>query len=177
MKRIYKNKPSTSVNTDVSYFVGNEVEKTPFYGRRTLFVVGLRNPRKIVKQAKDFTCRHIYLGANMSFKNTNWNEVRVSRLRETIQHLVDNQFQVTLDISKTFDLSTIDMFLDSEYFHIMYSLPIANAEKYQDKITVKVDDIGFNKTNTGVWCNPLNKMMNPITKTEWSSYTTDEIIE
>ena len=59
----------------------------------------------------------------------------------------------------------------------MYSLPIAYAEKYQDKITVKVDDIGFNKTNTGVWCNPLNKMMNPITKTEWSSYTTDEVIE
>ena len=119
MKRNYKNKP---IHDEVSYFVGNEVEKTPFYGRRTLFVVGLRNPRKIAKQAKDFTCRHIYLGANMSFKNTNWNEVRVSRLRETIQHLVDNQFQVTLDISKTFDLSTIDMFLDSEYFHIMLSL-------------------------------------------------------
>ena len=74
MKRNYKNKP---IHDEVAYFVGNEVEKTPFYGRRTLFVVGLRNPRKIAKQAKDFTCRHIYLGANMSFKNTNWNEVRV----------------------------------------------------------------------------------------------------
>ena len=174
MKRNYKNKP---IHEEVNYFIGNEVEKTPFYGRKTLFVVGLRNPRKVLKKANDNTCRHIYLGANMSFKNVDWTENKTNKLRDLIQHLLDNQFQVTLDISKTFDLSTIDMFLDSEYFHIMYSLPIAYAEKYQDKITVKVDDIGFNKTNTGVWCNPLNKMMNPITKTEWSSYTTDEVIE
>ena len=53
MKRHYKNKP---INDDVEYFVGNEVEKTPFYGRRTLFVVGLKNPKKINIQAKKFTC-------------------------------------------------------------------------------------------------------------------------
>ena len=174
MKRLYKNKP---INDDVSYFVRNEVENTPFYGRRTLFVVGLKNPRKIVKQAKEHNCRHIYLGANMSFKNLNWNEQRCSLLRDSIQYLLDTQHQVTLDISKTFDLTTIDMFNDSEYCHIMYSLPIANAEKYKDTITVKVDDIGFNKTNTGVWCNPLSNLMNPISKTEWNSYTTDEVIE
>ena len=174
MKRHYKNKP---INEDVEYFVGNEVEKTPFYGRRTLFVVGLKNPKKINIQAKKFTCRHIYLGANMSFKNTDWNESRCSKLRTIIQYLVDNQYQVTLDISQTFDLTTIDMFIDSEYFHIMYSLPIAYAERYKNAITVKVDDIGFNKTNTGVWCNPLDKLMNDINKTEWSAYTTDEVID
>lgn len=173
MKRTYKNKATT----DVSYFVGNEVEKTPFYGRKTLFVVGLKNPRKIVKQANDHKCRHIYLGANMSFKNTKWNESKCNDLRECINHLLDNQFQVTLDISKTFDLTTIDMFLDTEYFHIMYSLPVAYAERYKDAMTIKVDDIGFNKTNSGVWCNGLHKLMDPISKTEWSSYTTDEIIE
>jgi|TARA_B100000989_G_C19477324_1_gene443517 hypothetical protein len=173
MKRIYRNKPTI----DVDYFVGNEVEKTPFYGRKTLFVVGFKNPRKIVKKATDHHCRHIYLGANMSFKNVEWNDNRTAKLRDIITHLLDNQFQVTLDISKTFDLTTIDMFIDSEYFHIMYSLPIAYAEKYKNTMTIKVDDVGFNKTNTGVWCNPLSKLMDPITKTEWSSYQTDEVIE
>jgi hypothetical protein len=118
MKRIYRNKPTI----DVDYFVGNEVEKTPFYGRKTLFVVGFKNPRKIVKKATDHHCRHIYLGANMSFKNVEWNDNRTAKLRDIITHLLDNQFQVTLDISKTFDLTTIDMFIDSEYFHIMYSV-------------------------------------------------------
>jgi hypothetical protein len=173
MKRVYRNKPTE----DVSYFVGNEVEKTPFYGRKTLFVVGLRNPRRIVKKALDFHCRHIYLGANMSFKNVDWSENKTSKLLEIIQHLLDQQLQVTLDITKGFNLSTIDPFVGSDYFHIMYSLPIAYAEKYKDAITIKVDDISFNKTNTGVWCNPLNKLMDPISKTEWSSYTTDEVIE
>ena len=59
---------------------------------------------------------------------------------------------------------------------IMYSLPIPNAEKYSKAITIKID-IGFNKTNTGVWCNQLEKLMDPLVKTEWSSYTTDEVIE
>lgn len=173
MKRTYKNK----FKEDVLYFVGNEVEKTPFYGRRTLFVVGLRNSKKIIRRANDYNCRHIYLGANMSFKNIDWNEVRTSRLRETIQILLDNRFQVTLDISKSFDLSTIEYFVDNEYFHIMYSLAIPYAEKYCKAITIKVDDVGFDKTNTGVWCNPLDKLMEPIVKTEWSAYVTDEIIE
>ena len=110
MKRIYRNKPTI----DVDYFVGNEVEKTPFYGRKTLFVVGFKNPRKIVKKATDHHCRHIYLGANMSFKNVEWNDNRTAKLRDIITHLLDNQFQVTLDISKTFDLTTIDMFIDSD---------------------------------------------------------------
>jgi hypothetical protein len=53
----------------------------------------------------------------------------------------------------------------------------AYAEKYKNTMTIKVDDVGFNKTNTGVWCNPLSELMDPITKTEWSSYQTDEVIE
>ena len=111
MKRTYKNKPVE----DVSYFIGNEVEKTTFYGRKTLFVVGFRNARKILKKANEHTCRHIYLGANMSFKNVEWNETRTSKLRETLDILLDERFQVTLDISKTFDLSTIDSFANNEY--------------------------------------------------------------
>jgi hypothetical protein len=173
MKRTYKN----NAPEDVSYFIGNEVEKTPFYGRKTLFVVGLKNPRKIIKKANDNLIRHIYLGANMSFKNTVWAEDKTSKLREILDALLNERFQVTLDISKSFDLSTIDMFVENEYFHIMYSLPIPNAEKYAKAITVKIDDIGFNKTNTGVWCSPLEKFMDPVVKTEWDAYKTDEVIE
>ena len=108
MKRTYKN----NAPDDVSYFIGNEVEKTPFYGRKTLFVVGFKNPRKIIKKANDSSCRHIYLGANMSFKNTVWAEDKTSKLREIIGSLLDERFQVTLDVSKTFDLTTIDMFVE-----------------------------------------------------------------
>ena len=58
MKRDYRNEKQLA---DVVYFIGTEVEKTPFYGEKTLFVVGFRNPKKIALRAKENTCRHIYV--------------------------------------------------------------------------------------------------------------------
>ena len=174
MKRDYSNEKQL---TDVIYFTGTEVEKTPFYGEKTLFVVGFRNPKKIALRAKENTCRHIYLGANMCFRNTKWDDSKYMKLREIIKSLVSKAHKVTLDISKDFDLRELDEFKENEYFHIMYSLPIAHAESYSKRITIKIDDIDFNTTNSGVWCNKLEELMNPLVKTSWDSYSTDEVIE
>ncbi len=174
MKRDYRNEKQLA---DVVYFIGTEVEKTPFYGEKTLFVVGFRNPKKVALRAKENTCRHIYLGANMCFRNTKWDDSKYMKLREIIDYLLDQSYKVTLDISRDFKLDELEQFKDNEYFHIMYSLPIANAEDYANRITIKIDDVDFNSTNTGVWCNNLNKMMDNIVKTEWSAYSTDEVLE
>ena len=45
MKRIY----DTGTKDDVSMFVGTEVEHTPQYGKKTLFVVGIKNIEDIQK--------------------------------------------------------------------------------------------------------------------------------
>ena len=52
---------------DTKFFVGTEVEKSPAYGQKTLFVIGLQNPKEILARALNNNCPHIYLGANMSF--------------------------------------------------------------------------------------------------------------
>jgi len=49
MKRDYRNEKQLA---DVKYFIGTEVEKTPFYGEKTLFVVGFRNPKKNCLESK-----------------------------------------------------------------------------------------------------------------------------
>ena len=49
MKRIYDDGTEESV----IYFVGTEVEHTPQYGERTLFVVGLRDPDEICNNGVD----------------------------------------------------------------------------------------------------------------------------
>jgi len=174
MKRDYKNEKQLA---DVKYFIGTEVEKTPFYGEKTLFVVGFRNPKKIALRAKENKCRHIYIGANMCFRNTKWDDSKYMKLREIIDYLLKQSYKVTLDISRDFKLDELENFKSNEYFHIMYSLPIANAEDYASRITIKIDDIDFNATNTGVWCNNLDSLMNNLVKTEWSSYSTDEVVE
>ena len=56
MKRTYKN----NAPDDVSYFIGNEVEKTIAYEKRTLFVVGIHDPHKIEKMYNDNKCEHIF---------------------------------------------------------------------------------------------------------------------
>ena len=65
MKREY----SGTVKTDVNFFVGNEVEKTIAYEKRTLFVVGIHDPHKIEKMYNDNKCEHIFFGANHSLQN------------------------------------------------------------------------------------------------------------
>ena len=63
MNRDYSN----GQKDDVEYFVGNEVEKTPAYDKKTLFVVGIKSYRDILKLATRNDCDHVYLGANQSF--------------------------------------------------------------------------------------------------------------
>ena len=58
MIRDYK----TGEKDSVTYFTGVEVEKTPAYGMKTLFVVGLQDPEDVMYYAPEENCKHI-LGA------------------------------------------------------------------------------------------------------------------
>ena len=52
---------------DIIFFVGNEVEHTPAYGKKTLFVTGIQPAHEIQKHYDDNECEHIFFGANHSF--------------------------------------------------------------------------------------------------------------
>jgi hypothetical protein len=54
-------------HNDISFFIGTEVEHTPAFGLRTLFVVGLQDSQIIKQEAMNNDCEHIYFGANQSF--------------------------------------------------------------------------------------------------------------
>ena len=53
---------------EVDFFVGTEVEQSPAYGLRTLFVVGLQDTDDINYFAELHGCEHVYFGANHSFQ-------------------------------------------------------------------------------------------------------------
>ena len=63
MKRDYEDGEADNI----TLFTGIEVEKTPAYGQKTLFVVGIQNTFDIMTKAREEDCTHIYLGANQSF--------------------------------------------------------------------------------------------------------------
>ena len=75
----------------VNCFVGTEVEHSPAFGHKTLFVVGIQDPVMILDLARANGCTHVYFGANQSFPSsiqTN-DSVFWSPWEQTIQHFLN----------------------------------------------------------------------------------------
>ena len=171
MKRDY----TTGSATDVKYFVGNEIEHTPAWGLRTLFVVGVTAPENIIDLATHEKCEHLYFGANQSFDGEN-----IGEWVRQIEHVLRLGYKATLDL----DIKHIEkpskwlkQLNEFENFITQISVKIPNIETYNDNTTVKIDDIDFDATNEGVWCHSLDKLKSYDRMTIWSEYGEDEIIK
>ena len=167
---------------DVEFFIGTEVEHTPAYGMKTLFVVGLQNTNNIVEMAKLNDCTHIFVGANQSFDPTE------SMLKDNLSLfdavapwddmiliLLKLDFLVTLD----FDIHYSEVVLEmccAEYnnFIPQISVKIPYITLFNYNAMLKIDDKGFNASNPGVWCHSLNKLMDRSVFTDWLQYKKDK---
>ena len=165
---------ATGEATEVTYFTGVEIEKTPAYGMQTLFVVGVRPLEEITDIDTQRKCDHVYLGANQSFDGKDIND-----WDKMIGGLLRLGLKVTLDFDSKFcqskekwlaSLSQFDNFIPQ------ISLKIPNLTKYNNNATIKIDDTDFRATNDGVWCHSLHTLKTQETFTDWAQYTKDEII-
>ena len=161
---------------NTKFFIGTEVEHSPAYGQRTLFVIGIQNPKEILARALNNNCPHIYLGANQSFNPTtikeyeDWEFIMLALLKDNIW--------VTLD----YDVKHHENVLEggmTEYdtFIPMISVKLPYIRQLNYNATLKLDDKDFNATNPGVWSHSLHDLMDRKVFTDWSKYTKDEIIE
>ena len=161
---------------DTKFFIGTEVEKSPAYGQKTLFVIGYQPKEEILARALNNNCPHIYLGANQSFNPPTekdwqgWDELIIGLLKENIW--------VTLD----FDVSLIEEVLEggmTEYdtFIPMISVKLPYISQLNYNTCIKLDDKDFKATNPGVWVHPLNELQGRDKFTDWTKYTKDEIID
>lgn len=170
------------------FFTGIEVENSPAKDMPTLFVVGIQPVEKILGIVGDRNAlldtskhiHHIYLGANMSLQSVADDDHYVWRqVDDMINGLLDNLSieYITIDI----DVNQIKGFLESMASEnnriipmISVKLPYTRLLNYNT--TVKIDDIGFNKTNPGVWCVPLGNLTKRKYYTTWSAYKGDNAI-
>ena len=170
----------TGFSNTESYFIGTEVEHTPAFGLRTLFVIGLQDPADVAKQAAEHQVEHIYFGANMSFPRVanndwlSWNEWR----RMIQQVLAETGKLCTLDI----DVDQVEGLADSGLvenpsFIPMISVKLPYIQQLGYNATIKLDDRDFAATNPGVWCHSVHSLQNRSQFTPWSKYTKDEIIK
>lgn len=170
MKRPYA---TESKIEQVTYFVGDEIEKTNAYGLRTLFVATDKlNEPTIVMYAKKHNCRHIYLGANKCIRHLD------DTLRPVVRNLlkdyhvtVDYPYRLHEDIKMKFA-----EFWKNKKFTAMVSFENPHVE-HDVNVYFKWDDRGFNSTNEGVYVIPVKDTLKEEYKTNWGEYGKDEIIK
>jgi hypothetical protein len=163
----------------VKFFVGTEVEHSPAYGMRTLFVVGVQDSTEIVATAQKNNCEHIYFGANQSFPNLAVNNSgEWNRWENMIGSCLMHGAWCTLDLDVGAAEGLLEgTLIDHSRFIPMISVKLPYAKLYNYNTTIKIDDKDFQATNPGVWCHSLHDLQNRAVFTDWSKYTQDEVIK
>ena len=171
MQREYE----TGSASDVKFFTGIEVEKTPAYGMKTLFVTGLNDPSVIRDYAHDV--KHIFFGANHSFK-PKWNDAAEWKLWEDmITFFLDRGLWCSLDIP----MSAVEQFNDGglnehDRFIPQIRVPIPYIKLWNYNTMLQIDDKVFRATKPGVWTHSLHRLQDRACFTEWDCYKTDEVL-
>lgn len=175
MKRNY----SSGIEEKISFFVGHEIERSPAYGMRTLFVVGEQSPDEILSLAEQHKTEHVYFGANMSFPNINENDADTwNRWSTMISSILEHDYFCTLDLDITLVPGLLETGLtEEERFIPMVSVKLPYVQQLGYNATIKLDDAGFRATNPGIWCHQLNELLKRENFTPWSKYSKDLIIK
>ncbi len=174
MKRSYTN---TTTNT-ATFFTGVEVEKTPAFGKQTLFVVGIQPIDTILAKLNNVKQRdvtHIYFGANQSFQPKSVEELKEWSVM--INTILDTNNWVTLDFDVKYSDEVLELTcVEHRRFIPILSVKIPYIRQFSQNAIIKIDDIGFDSTNDGVWCHRLDDLQSPDTFTNWDEYTSDTVV-
>lgn len=169
----------TGKTDNVTLFVGNEVEHTPAFGMKTLFVTGLQSIDELESYlfkvgVKDI--QHIFFGANHSFNPQTADEWHA--WENMIEHFLKKDYLCSLDIP----IQCVEEFNDGglnefDNFIPQIRVPIPYIRLWNYNTMLKIDDRDFKSTNPGVWSHSLHTLMDRKNFTDWSQYKNDKILK
>jgi hypothetical protein len=173
MKRNYE----SGVSDTPIFFTGVEVEKTPAFGMKTLFVTGVQDYNEIMMHYTYQQCEHIFFGANHSYKPVTSDEFETWDLM--IRAFTDQDILCSLDIPSTINL---EWFLDgglveSNNFIPQLRVVVPYVAQWGYNAMIKIDDKDFKASNPGVWCHSLHDLMDREKFTDWSKYGLDKVLK
>ena len=172
----------------VKFFVGPEVEQTPAFSKKTLFVVGLQDTALVERLAREHKTPHIFLSANRSFDSVEMTDSGVYKVGDTlasdwekqINHLLDKGFMVSLDYPAHKHAMVLKILnagiWQSRNFVPVLSVAIPHVSTSSPNLTVKIDDINFKATNPGVWCMHHHEVTDSNRFTDWQEYGNDLVL-
>ena len=170
MKRDYTNGQADNI----IFFTGVEIEHTPAYGLKTLFVNGVQPVEDIALNLQG--CEHIFFGANHSFNPQSYKEHKA--WENMILFFLEKEYLCSLDIP----INQVEEFHESGYceynnFIPQIRVPIPYVKLWNYNTMLKIDDKDFKATNPGVWSHSLHTLMDRSKFTDWSQYKNDEIVK
>ena len=168
-------------HNNIQFFTGTEVEKTPAFGKQTLFVVGVQPVDEIAHHFRfgryPSGIEHIFFGANHSFHPDPDDHLEWQRWESMITHFLDLGYMCSLDIP----VKCVEAFNDSglcEYrnFIPQIRVSIPHIKLWNYNTMIKLDDNDFDATNPGVWTHSLHSLMSRETFTDWDQYNKDSTL-
>ena len=170
MLRDYK----TGIKEDVGVFSGKEIEHTPAFGLQTLFLA--RNDLtfdQIQELCEKVNAQAVYYGANRSFISGVANQItQMMKLLELGYYVtIDYPYEYHKEVQKQFD-----MIWNNEKFIPFCSIIFPDVDK-DKQLCFKIDDVDFNKTNSGVWTMTMKDFKQKSGYTKWEDYKKDQPIE
>ncbi len=163
---------------NIKFFIGNEIEHTPAFTKKTLFVVGKVPVLEIFEEATKHKVQHIFLGANKTFSLLS--EDDEIYWDSTATYFLDRGFWVTIDYPATAHEQMLNILSKGVWacrrFVPLVSVAIPNIESSGPNLTIKIDDSDFNASNIGVWCYHFSEMTDSNRLTLWDEYGTDQVI-
>jgi hypothetical protein len=170
MKRDY----TSGEHDDIQFFTGVEVEHTPAFGMKTLFVTGIQSVEDIAKHLQG--CEHIFFGANHSFNPQTCDEHRA--WEEMVFFFLKKEYLCSLDIP----INQVEEFHESGYceynnFIPQIRIPIPYLKLWNYNTMLKIDDKDFKATNPGVWSVPMGAITQRKYFTPWRNYKNDEVLK
>jgi hypothetical protein len=174
MKRDY----TDGIKEDITFFVGTEVEHTPAFGMRTLFVTGVQPVDEIAYHFDKHPdgIEHIFFGANHSYNPNGYDEHKA--WEDMIRFFLDKDYLCSLDIP----INQVEEFNDgglNEYdnFIPQIRVPIPYIKLWNYNTMLKIDDKDFKATNPGVWSHSLHTLMDRENFTDWAQYKDDKVLQ
>jgi len=177
MKRDY----DTGEANDIVFFTGVEVEKTPAFGMKTLFVTDIQSVGKIEHHYTLQGCEHIFFGANHSFNpGVNFPEDadKWDHWEHMIMAFLDKGILCSLDLPLSHAEALLESgMIERENFIPQIRIPLPYIKQYNYNTMIKLDDRDFKATNPGVWCHSLHDLMDREKFTDWSKYGLDKVLK
>ena len=164
-------------HNDAVMFIGTEVEHTPTYGMKTLFVVGIVPIKLILEEALRHDVEQVYIGANHTFLEYDgpkrwWTDM--------IEACLQEDYWVTLELNtdQLADLqSRFTRIVEHNKFIPMINVCLPNIRKLNYNAVLKLDDRDYKATNPGVWCHSVHALQKRSVFTDWSKYTKDQVLD